>query len=283
MAKRILIFESLLGFVNQISSQQFHYYSIYNFQEIISFLLSEDIDLLILKGKRSQEYYPKILELAKAKGAMSFPIAICVNSEEFEFQHEGQSNSKNLVFKAPQSDPEWDNVCSILIDNFKNEMETKVKYAEELSLLQKKNARLERELSMKYFINAEKIIDIQRVLNQTKEEEGLDEKTIESQLFKIRVLLSRLLRLEKTWRKFILHFELVCPSFTKSLIKKHPNLSQNDLRLCVHLKIGTSNKEISIISNVNEGSVRKTLNRMKKKMKLGREDDLRLYIHSIDG
>tara|TARA_R110002096_G_scaffold135456_2_gene287172 strand:- start:75947 stop:76798 length:852 start_codon:yes stop_codon:yes gene_type:complete len=283
MAKRILIFESLLGFVNQISSQQFHYYSIYNFQEIISFLLSEDIDLLILKGNRSQEYYPKILELAKAKGAMSFPIALCVNSEEFEFQHEGQSNSKNLVFKAPQSDPEWDNVCRILIDNFKIEMETKVKYAEELSFLQKKNARLERELSMKYFINAEKIIDIQRVLNQTKEEEGLDEKTIESQLFKIRVLLSRLLRLEKTWRKFILHFELVCPSFTKSLIKKHPNLSQNDLRLCVHLKIGTSNKEISIISNVNEGSVRKTLNRMKKKMKLGREDDLRLYIHSIDG
>lgn len=280
MAKRILIFEDRLTPVNQISSNQFHYYSIMEFPEIVSFIYTKEIDLLIVKGESCLKYFSKILELRNAKYDNSFPIAVCISDME---QKDTLKPENPLIpfFNTPKTNSEWNNLSSVIIENYKNGIQFLNKYQLEIDRQQKKNGRLERELSMRYFIDHEKIHSIQKLLNQISD---LEETEVEEQSnlnMKIQMLLTRLLRMDKAWRKFVLHFERVCPSFTKKLLLNHPKLSQNDLRLCAYIKIGTTNKEISIISNINEGSVRKTLNRMKKKMDLKKEDDLRFYILQI--
>lgn len=283
MAKRILIFEDRLSSMNQISSDHFHFYSILEFPEIVSFVYSQEIDLLIIKGKSNLKHYPKILELAEAKANGSFPIAICCSKSE-EPEEDKLHDQFPLIpfFSVPSSQLEWNNLSRLIIMNFQNKLLSNRHFQNEILQKEKRNARLERELSTRYFIDYEKILDVQNLVSQLNGIEELDEE-VEAQLKKIKVMLGRLIRLDRTWKKFVQHFEMVCPSFIKTLANKHPQLSQNDLRLCVFLKIGITNKEISIASNINEGSVRKSLNRMKKKMNLGIEDDLRLYILMVDG
>ncbi len=281
MAKRILIFEDRLTQVNQISSNEFHYYSVMEFPEIVSFIYTKEIDLLILKGDSCLKYFSKILELRNAKSKNAFPIAIC-NSNLEMLEDLKSKNPLTTFFSTPSSNAEWNNLSSLIIENYQNRILSHSKYQKEIEIQQKKNGRLERELSMRYFIDHEKIHDIQRLLNSIGDFEETSMEEWSQKSLKLKMLLTRLLRMDKSWRKFVLHFERVCPSFTKRLLLKYPNLSQNDLRLCAYIKIGTTNKEISVISNINEGSVRKTLNRMKKKMDLTKEDDLRFYIHQID-
>lgn len=282
MAKRILIFEDRPSSVIQISSNHFHYYSILEFPEIVSFIYSQEIDLLIINGKSSLGYYSKIIELKEAKTNNNFPIAICHLELEMDSQKELEIIHPSIpIFNPPKSQSEWDNLSSLIIDNFRNIEISFSGLKNDLKELGKKNARLERELSTQYLIDHEKILDIQKLVLSLEEVEDLGEE-IENQLYRIKNLLNRLIRLDKTWKKFVQHFERVCPSFIKRLVVRHPDLSQNDLRLCVFLKIGVTNKEISMAININEGSVRKSLNRMKKKMALGIEDDLRLYIQLLE-
>lgn len=282
MAKRILIFEDRPGSVVQISSNQFHYYSVLEFPEIVSFIYSQEIDLLIINGKSSLGYYSKILELKEAKSNNNFPLAICLLEEDIESQSALEFLDPSIpIFGPPKTESEWNNVSRLIINHFQNLKNSFSGLKDELSLLDKKNARLERELSTRYLIDHEKILDIQKLVQGLEDVEELNEE-IEIQLSRIKNSLSRLVRLDKTWKKFVQHFEKVCPSFIKILIKRHPDLSQNDLKLGIFLKIGITNKEISIATNINEGSVRKSLNRMKKKMSLGIEDDLRFYIQMLE-
>lgn len=86
------------------------------------------------------------------------------------------------------------------------------------------------------------------------------------------------LDLEKSWTNFKVHFEEVNPGFLEQLIVKFPDLTNNEHKICAYLKIGLNNKEIALLTNVESASVRRALNRLKKKLKLGPEDNLRKFI-----
>jgi DNA-binding response OmpR family regulator/DNA-binding CsgD family transcriptional regulator len=100
-------------------------------------------------------------------------------------------------------------------------------------------------------------------------------------LMQLRNGLNARLNLESGNPSFFKHFEQVHPNFFNKLKNKYPSISQNDQRLCAYLRIGLSNKEIATISNVESSSVRKSLTRLKKKINLGNEDDLRHYISQV--
>lgn len=80
---------------------------------------------------------------------------------------------------------------------------------------------------------------------------------------------------DESWSVFTYQFEKVHPEFLNGLKKKFPPITQNDLRLCAYLKVGMDNKEIAQMSNVTVSAVKKSVQRLKKKMDLGPEDDLR--------
>lgn len=83
------------------------------------------------------------------------------------------------------------------------------------------------------------------------------------------------------WDTFRMHFEQVHPSFFKILVIKHPNLTQTDLRHCAYMRMKLSTKEIARLLNISATSVQMSRVRLKKKMKLTKEIDLRNYIIQI--
>ncbi len=86
---------------------------------------------------------------------------------------------------------------------------------------------------------------------------------------------------EESWSTFMLQFEKVHPSFFSQLKEKFPNLTHHDLRLCAHLKVGMDNKEIAQVSAISTESVKKSTNRLKKKLGLTAEEDLRTFLISF--
>ncbi len=87
--------------------------------------------------------------------------------------------------------------------------------------------------------------------------------------------------MEQGNQRFFKHFEDVHPEFFQNLEEQFPQISLNDRRICAYLRIGLANKEIAQLTNVESGSVRKSLTRLKKKMDLGVDDDLRQFISTF--
>ncbi|WP_343673226.1 7TM diverse intracellular signaling domain-containing protein [Chitinophaga sp.] len=74
--------------------------------------------------------------------------------------------------------------------------------------------------------------------------------------------------LDAEWDKFRLHFEQVHPGFFEKLKSKHPNLTNNELRLYAYFHINLSTKEIAALLNIEAASVRQAKARLNKKLKI---------------
>jgi ligand-binding sensor domain-containing protein len=69
--------------------------------------------------------------------------------------------------------------------------------------------------------------------------------------------------------------------FFQKLRTKFPDLTTNDLRLCVYLKLGFSSKEIADFSNIKPSSVYINRSRLRKKLGLDSEQDLGDFLNKI--
>ncbi|TAE74480.1 MAG: hypothetical protein EAZ85_04645 [Bacteroidetes bacterium] len=78
--------------------------------------------------------------------------------------------------------------------------------------------------------------------------------------------------IDEQWEALKMHFEQVHPNLFNELLKKNPELTNYDLRLCAYQKMGLSRKEVSALLNMNADSVRKQQYRIKQK--LGLDDDV---------
>ena len=85
---------------------------------------------------------------------------------------------------------------------------------------------------------------------------------------------------DETWSSFTYHFEQVHPDYFEKLKDTYADLSQNDLKMCAYLKVGLDNKVIAQINNITVAGVKKSLNRLKKKIKITAEDSIRDFLIS---
>lgn len=83
---------------------------------------------------------------------------------------------------------------------------------------------------------------------------------------------------ENNWEHFVLQFEKVHPDFLNELKAQHHALTINDLKLCAYIRIGLNNKEISNTIGIAYFSVKKNINRLKKKLGLNQQDDIRDFL-----
>lgn len=88
-------------------------------------------------------------------------------------------------------------------------------------------------------------------------------------------------QVNNTWEKFMLHFEKVHPDFFNHLTSKHQSLTANELRMLAYIKIGMGNKEIATLTGVEPNSVKTFIYRLKKKMGLTPEDNLRDLVQQL--
>lgn len=83
------------------------------------------------------------------------------------------------------------------------------------------------------------------------------------------------------WSDFIKNFNLLHSHYVDNIIKKHPDLTSNEVRLICFILSGLSNKEIAGIFSVEPESVKKARYRLKKKLNLTEEESLSYYLHNL--
>jgi DNA-binding CsgD family transcriptional regulator len=87
--------------------------------------------------------------------------------------------------------------------------------------------------------------------------------------------------IENDWETFKIHFDKVHPLFFKNLMNASPALSPHDLRHCAYMRMQLNTKEISRLLNINPTSVQMARVRLKKKLDLGKEDDLYQFLLNV--
>ncbi|MBQ0786895.1 MAG: hypothetical protein KBT69_05310, partial [Oceanihabitans sp.] len=83
------------------------------------------------------------------------------------------------------------------------------------------------------------------------------------------------------WEELKLTFEKVHSEFYSNLLKKHPDLSSNEKKICAFLKLGMNTKDIASVTNKIERTVITARSRLRKKMNLDKSVNLENYISSF--
>jgi hypothetical protein len=101
----------------------------------------------------------------------------------------------------------------------------------------------------------------------------------ESEVHKSRAKLNELKILtEKDWRIYLEHFEKAYPNYIEKVEQHFPNLTKAELRLFLIMYLGLSNEEINTFLGISSDSTYKSQYRLKKKLNLGEEINLRDFI-----
>ena len=79
------------------------------------------------------------------------------------------------------------------------------------------------------------------------------------------------------WELFKAQFENLYPGFYQTIEEKHPNLTQNELKLCTFLKLNLSSKEIAGLIKISPKSVEVARVRLRKKLNLSHNITLKKY------
>jgi ligand-binding sensor domain-containing protein/DNA-binding CsgD family transcriptional regulator len=89
--------------------------------------------------------------------------------------------------------------------------------------------------------------------------------------------------IDKEWENFARHFDKVHHDFLTTLKEKHPNLSGNELKLCAHLRMNLSSKEIAQLMNISVRGVEISRYRLRKKLGIASEVNLFDYLMGVQG
>ena len=148
----------------------------------------------------------------------------------------------------------------------------------ERELLEENIIAKEKELAATAMVNHEKNM-VLNTLN-TKIEELSDKVAddLQEELKQLRKSVSAQINTEETWESFIHQFENIHPHFFDRLKAQFPELTITDLKLCAYIRVGMNNKEIAQASNLAVSSVKKSINRLKKKLGLGAEQSIRDFM-----
>jgi ligand-binding sensor domain-containing protein/DNA-binding CsgD family transcriptional regulator len=159
----------------------------------------------------------------------------------------------------------------------------------EKEIIKLRNEKLEIELAHKnneLASSAMHLLQKGELLTNLKEElkrltkTSSDEKTIE-QYKKIIKILGEDDRVEKDWEHFAQHFDNVHSDFLVALKAKHPTLTPNELKLCAHLRMNLTTKDIAQLMNISVRGVEISRYRLRKKLQIPTEMNLFDYLMSI--
>ncbi|MCF8347087.1 MAG: transcriptional regulator, partial [Bacteroidales bacterium] len=130
------------------------------------------------------------------------------------------------------------------------------------------------------------IIRKNKFLNSLKQEisklsKAAKSEFVEAELKKISRKIDRDINNEKNWEVFDRYFDEVHQEFLERLKDKHEGLSPKELRLSAYLRMNISTKEIAPLMNISVRGVEISRYRLRKKLELGRNDNLTQYLMNI--
>lgn len=163
------------------------------------------------------------------------------------------------------------------------------KQATQLATEREKTKELQAELAQKskeltsYTLNFirknEMIDDIRSTLKEIKEAAN---PTTKRQVRTLEQKLRTSFQIDEDWETFRRHFEDVHPQFFTLMKTQHPELSNNDLKLCVLARLNLNTKEMAAILGISPDSVKTARYRLRRKMQLQRSKDILDYLVEME-
>ena len=132
-----------------------------------------------------------------------------------------------------------------------------------------------RELAAKalHLVNKNELLN--SVTQQLDQINVLDDQKNANLVRSVKNTISQNINLDEQWEDFKIHFEEVHSDFFNRLSGDFPELTSADLRLSAYFLINLNAKEIAQISNISPDSVRKRKQRLREKLKLNADQDIR--------
>lgn len=217
-----------------------------------------------LKGHKSTEHIPVIIATGKMTESEDLKVALEAGAIDY--------------LRKPIDFIELDSRINAALRLRKQQMEIQ-------SLLKTEIDLKSRKLSTASMLIVEKNHMMQ---GQFSELQDLWELADKGKIDELKQRLRRLSRVvqgqietDSSWDSFKFHFEEVHPDFFVKLKKDGVDLTVKDLKLGAYLRLGVENKEMARLLNISPESVKKALYRMKIKLGIGQEVNLREFIGKI--
>lgn len=86
---------------------------------------------------------------------------------------------------------------------------------------------------------------------------------------------------QNDFASFFFDFEKIYPSFGNAIQRLVPDITSNEIRLCILIRLNLSSKEIAQSLSITADSVNKARYRLRKKMGLTSKDDLYIFLLSF--
>ena len=86
---------------------------------------------------------------------------------------------------------------------------------------------------------------------------------------------------EEDWERLKMHFDTIHSGFFARLKSKYPELTQSELRHCTYIKLQMFTSEIAQMLNIDNKSVQASRYRIKKKMQLPQDVDLKKFLEDF--
>ena len=86
---------------------------------------------------------------------------------------------------------------------------------------------------------------------------------------------------EEDWERLKMHFDTIHSGFFARLKNKYPELTQSELRHCTYIKLQMFTSEIAQMLNIDNKSVQASRYRIKKKMQLPQDVDLKNFLEDF--
>jgi DNA-binding CsgD family transcriptional regulator len=146
-------------------------------------------------------------------------------------------------------------------------------------LMQLKNEKLNIDIEARnreLAVSTMSMIKKNNILNEFKED--LLKLNTDSNLNPLLKKIDNSINDKEDWKFFEEAFNHADKDFFKKVKALHPELTSNDLRLCVYLRLNLSSKEIAPLLNITHRSVEVKRYRLRKKMGLSHDISLTNYI-----
>jgi DNA-binding CsgD family transcriptional regulator len=102
----------------------------------------------------------------------------------------------------------------------------------------------------------------------------VDNEQVSNEFKKLLKMLVEDNKLDDTWEHFAHHFDKVHSDFLVVLKNRYHSLTPNELKLCAHLRMNLSTKEIAQLMNISVRGVEIGRYRLRKKLCLPKETNL---------
>jgi len=154
--------------------------------------------------------------------------------------------------------------------------------AAQKEIIQLRNQHLNQDIESRnreLAVSTMSMIKKNSILNDIKTE--LETLTDVNRVTNVIKVINRNLNTDEDWKFFEEAFNHADKGFFKKVKELHPELTSNDLRLCVYLRLNLSSKEIAPLLNISPRSVEIKRYRLRKKIQLPREKNLNEYFISL--